>query len=177
MTSLESAAARDVRALATHADPRAFDQVARGRARSVLSTLARLLATVEAMWSLGTATIEHGWSYPQPSTTLRAVGLVHPFLGAAAVPNDLCLNDTVRVCFLTGPNMAGKSTFLKAVSIAVLLAHAGCGVPATSMEFPVVAVVFSSVRQERVLELLDSAPPSENRVPPSVGGRIVSRRA
>jgi DNA mismatch repair ATPase MutS len=50
------------------------------------------------------------------------------------------------VCFVTGPNMAGKSTFLKAVGIAILLAHAGCGVPAASMEFPAVRTIFSSVQ-------------------------------
>jgi DNA mismatch repair ATPase MutS len=41
--------------------------------------------------------------------------------------------------------MAGKSTFLKAIAVAVLLAHAGCGVPATSMEFLPVGTVFTSV--------------------------------
>lgn len=49
------------------------------------------------------------------------------------------------MCFVTGPNMAGKSTFLKAVAIAVLLAQAGCGVPASSMEFAPAGAIFSSV--------------------------------
>jgi DNA mismatch repair protein MutS len=62
------------------------------------------------------------------------------------VPNDLYLDDRTRVCFVTGPNMAGKSTFLKAVGVAVLLAHAGCGVPAVSMEFATVRTIFSSVQ-------------------------------
>lgn len=42
--------------------------------------------------------------------------------------------------------MAGKSTFLKAIAIAVFLAHLGCGVPAASMEFAPVGTVFSSVQ-------------------------------
>jgi DNA mismatch repair ATPase MutS len=41
--------------------------------------------------------------------------------------------------------MAGKSTFLKAVAVAIFLAHIGCGVPATSMEFPVIGTLFSSI--------------------------------
>jgi DNA mismatch repair ATPase MutS len=77
---------------------------------------------------------------------LRAVGLFHPFLGRDAVPNDLHFDDRVRVCFVTGPNMAGKSTFLKATAVAVLLAHTGSGVPAISMEFVPVGTVFSSVQ-------------------------------
>ena len=127
---------------------RAFDQLARERAKPVLLDISQCIGRVEALWSVGAATSEHGWTYPQPSARLRVVGLVHPFLGPQAVANDLHLNDRVRVCFVTGPNMAGKSTFLKAVAIAVLLAHVGCGVPASSMEFPIVATVFSSVNIE-----------------------------
>ncbi len=66
--------------------------------------------------------------------------------GWEGVPNDLELLDHVRVCFVTGPNMAGKSTFLKALAVSILLAHAGCGVPATVMEFPVFRGLFSSMR-------------------------------
>jgi len=144
-TSLEDPGARELSVLASRSELRPLDQAARGRGRSVLSDVVRSLGSVEALWSLGAATIEHGWHYPQPSATLRAVGLVHPFLGARAVANDMQLGEDVRVCLVTGPNMAGKSTFLKALSIAVLLAHAGCGVPATSMEFRVVTTVFSSI--------------------------------
>lgn len=148
---LEAPSMREVASRVTRpsvAPLRAFDQVARGDARLILEDVVQCIATVEALWSMGRATIEHGWSYPQPSTRLRVIGLVHPLLGAQAVPNDLRLNDRVRVCFVTGPNMAGKSTFLKAVAIAILLAHSGCGVPATSMEFPIVATLFSSVNVE-----------------------------
>jgi len=42
--------------------------------------------------------------------------------------------------------MAGKSPFLKAVAVSMLLAHAGCGVPAESMEFPITGTIFSSVQ-------------------------------
>jgi DNA mismatch repair ATPase MutS len=124
----------------------AFDQLARDSAKPLLSAILETLGTVEAMWSLGAATAEHGWSYPEPTSQLRVRGLYHPFLGREAVSNDLALDDRTRVCFVTGPNMAGKSTFLKAVGMAVLLAHAGCGVPAAAMEFRMVGSLFSSVQ-------------------------------
>jgi DNA mismatch repair protein MutS len=125
---------------------RAFDQLARERAKALLLDLLRCVGCVEALWSVGAATREHGWSYPRPSSRLHVVGLSHPFLSSKAVSNDLHLDDRVRVCFVTGPNMAGKSTFLKAIAVAVLLAHVGSGVPATSMECPMVGTVFSSVQ-------------------------------
>jgi DNA mismatch repair protein MutS len=124
----------------------AFDQLARGHASAGLKALLEHVGTVEAMWSMAESTVEHGWSYPTPGRRLAACGLRHPFLGALGVPNDLQLTEDARVCFVTGPNMAGKSTFLKAVATTMLLAHAGCGVPATSMMFPVVGAIFSSVQ-------------------------------
>jgi DNA mismatch repair ATPase MutS len=123
----------------------AFDQLARGAGRQVLTAVIDLVGTLEAMWSLGVATVEHRWAYPQPGSRLNVRGLVHPFLSERSISYDLTLDDQVRVCFVTGPNMAGKSTFLKAAAVAVLLAHAGCGVPASSMEFPTVGAIFSSV--------------------------------
>ena len=123
-----------------------FDQLARERAKPSLQRLLQCLGTLEALWSMGVATVEHGWTYPRPSSRLRASGLFHPFLGRDAVANDLHIDDRVRVCFVTGPNMAGKSTFLKATALAVFLAHLGCGVPASSMEFRPVGTVFSSVQ-------------------------------
>jgi DNA mismatch repair protein MutS len=123
-----------------------FDQRARDSARPALTQLVRCVGRVEALWSVGVAAMEHGWTYPQPSARLRASGLFHPFLGRDGVANDIVLDDHVRVCFVTGPNMAGKSTFLKATAVAVFLAHIGCGVPATHMEFMPVGTVFSSVQ-------------------------------
>ncbi len=125
----------------------AFDQVARGPGKPLLEHLLRQLAELEAMWSLGAATREHGWSYPIVSTGACSVrGLAHPFLGQRGIPNDITLDRVTRVCFLTGPNMAGKSTFLKAFALSTYLAHLGCGVPAIAMTFQPVRSLFSSVQ-------------------------------
>jgi DNA mismatch repair ATPase MutS len=122
-----------------------FDQRARGDGRAALTDLLADVGAIEAMWSVGVATAEHGWNWPAPGPALSVTALRHPFV-PNAVPNDLELASTTRVCFVTGPNMAGKSTFLKALATAMLLAHAGCGVPAAAMTFPPAATIFSSVR-------------------------------
>jgi DNA mismatch repair protein MutS len=124
----------------------AFDHAARGVAAPVLRRILDVVGRVEALWCLAAATVEHGWTYPRAGDHLAVRGLVHPLLGAAAVPLALTLDAGVRVCFVTGPNMAGKSTFLKAIAIAVLLAHAGCGVPAADLVFPPAAALFSSIQ-------------------------------
>jgi DNA mismatch repair ATPase MutS len=145
---LDTPHARDLSRLSSKEssrDRRAFDQLARDRGKPVISALVECLGKVEALWSIATATVEHGWSYPRPAARLAVRGLFHPFLGPRSVRNDLDIAPDVRVGFVTGPNMAGKTTFMKSVAVAVFLAHIGCGVPATWMEFPVVGTVFSSI--------------------------------
>ncbi len=126
----------------------AFDALARGDAKPIVTAILDEVGAVEGMWSLAAVTAERGWTYPRPASRLAVEGLYHPFLppSRGGVANDLRLDDRVRVCVVTGPNMAGKSTFLRAIAIAMLLAHAGCGVPAASMECPTVATIFSSVQ-------------------------------
>jgi DNA mismatch repair protein MutS len=145
---LDTSLARDLLRLSSKEssrDRRAFDQVARDRGKAVISSLIECLGKVESLWSVATATLEHGWSYPRPAKRLAVCGLFHPFLGPLSARNDLEIARDVRVGFVTGPNMAGKTTFMKSVAVAVCLAHIGSGVPATSMEFPVVGTVFSSI--------------------------------
>jgi DNA mismatch repair ATPase MutS len=137
---------RRLAALQNAGSHRHFDQLARETVKESIARLLHFVGEVEALWSVAAATSEHGWTYPRPSSPFRVAGLFHPFLGATVVPNDLDLARHVRVCFVTGPNMAGKSTFLKAIGLALLLAHIGSGVPATAMDFVPVGTLFSSIQ-------------------------------
>ncbi|HWZ05217.1 MAG TPA: hypothetical protein VNX40_16480 [Mucilaginibacter sp.] len=67
---------------------------------------------------------------------LEITGLRHPLL-SGAVPNDIVATCDKNLIFLTGVNMAGKSTFMKSFGIAVFLAHIGFPVPALRMSFSV----------------------------------------
>ena len=75
---------------------------------------------------------------------LQATGLYHPAL-KHAVGNAISMNPESNVLFLTGANMAGKSTWMKSVGIAVYLAHMGFPVAAASMEFSVHDGLYSSI--------------------------------
>ena len=65
--------------------------------------------------------------------------------GASFVGNDCSLGDTMRVLVVTGPNMAGKSTFLRQNALIVVLAQSGCFVPARSAHIGVVDRLVSRV--------------------------------
>lgn len=82
----------------------------------------------------------YAWEHPDDvfpefvsdSVAFEAEGLGHPLLPAEkCVRNDLTLDKSTRFCILSGSNMAGKSTLLKAVGLNVILAHAGAPVRAT----------------------------------------------
>ena len=61
------------------------------------------------------------------------------------VPNDTVLNDEARMMIITGPNMAGKSTYMRQVALIALMAHMGSFVPAASAEIPIIDRIFTRV--------------------------------
>jgi DNA mismatch repair ATPase MutS len=74
----------------------------------------------------------------------EGTGLRHPVL-QAAVPNDVAIAVDEPVMFLTGPNMAGKTTYLRSVGLAVLLGQLGMGVPAQRFRLAPAEVLLSSL--------------------------------
>lgn len=90
----------------------------------------------EAYWSVAKGIMQHQMCFAQFDNQHFAVeNLYHPLV-PQAVRNTFRLRPGENVLLLTGPNMAGKSTFLKALSLCVYLAHLGLGVPATTCTLP-----------------------------------------
>jgi DNA mismatch repair ATPase MutS len=81
---------------------------------------------------------------------LEGEGVFHPLL-SKPVGNPIGLGDGKALVFLTGPNMAGKTTYLKAVTVSALLAHVGMGVPAERLRFSPLDAVYSSLSPEENL--------------------------
>ena len=88
----------------------------------------------EAYLSISTGIATHGFVFPDfDDARFSLEGFYHPVL-KNPVKNDF--NVRHQVILLTGPNMSGKSTLLKAVSLCVCLAHAGLAVPASKAVMP-----------------------------------------
>jgi len=92
----------------------------------------------EALSSLATFGAEHpDYAYPEfsPSpATLRATAVAHPLLSDTAVANDIAIGgDQPRLFVVSGSNMSGKSTFLRALGVNVTLAQAGAPVRAVRL--------------------------------------------
>lgn len=96
-----------------------------------------LYSRLDAFYSMSTACIKYDFSFPSfvdvERPQLSADSLYHPLL-PTPVAYDIALTPQQNFLFLTGANMAGKSTFIKAVGVSVYLAHIGMAVPAKNME-------------------------------------------
>jgi DNA mismatch repair ATPase MutS len=79
--------------------------------------------------------------FSQASPCFEAEGLAHPLLPEHdAVRNDVCFGEGLRVFIISGPNMAGKSTFVRAVGINAVLAQCGAPVRARGLRLSPLAV-------------------------------------
>jgi DNA mismatch repair protein MutS len=95
---------------------------------------------------------ERGYVRPRfnGGETLRLAGARHPVVEAALgpgrfVPNDCLLDADCQVLLLTGPNMSGKSTYLRQVALIALMAQAGSFVPAVEAELPLFDRLFTRI--------------------------------
>jgi len=95
------------------------------------------LAKLDAWYGMAKAMNEYNLHFPEVTNNeysfLEAKGLYHLLL-SKPITYDIKLDQNNNFLFLTGANMAGKSTFIKSIGAAVFLAHTGMGVPATSMK-------------------------------------------
>ncbi|BAN50232.1 DNA mismatch repair protein MutS [Metapseudomonas resinovorans] len=71
--------------------------------------------------------------------------VVEQVLETPFVANDLDLDDATRMLIITGPNMGGKSTYMRQTALIVLLAHIGCFVPAAACELSLVDRIFTRI--------------------------------
>ncbi len=122
--------------------------------QEALAACAAALAEADALQSAASLAESGTWCCPEigEEAALRIEAGRHPVVEAALaenraafVPNDCDLSPGRRVLLLTGPNMAGKSTFLRQNALAVVLAQAGLPVPAKSARIGLVDRLFSRV--------------------------------
>jgi len=117
-----------------------------------LQRLAEFVATVDALQSLGTVAAERRYTRPRITDgyDLRVEEGRHPVVEAVLedgrfVANGAELTRGARIMLITGPNMAGKSTYMRQVALWSIMAQIGSFVPARSAELPVVDRIFTRI--------------------------------
>ncbi len=117
-----------------------------------LQSTAEGFKTLDALLSLTRAALENRYVRPEitDGDELHIVDGRHPVVERnlsdnAFVPNDTLMDDSRRMQIVTGPNMAGKSTYMRQVALIALMAQMGSFVPATSAVIPLFDCVYTRV--------------------------------
>lgn len=110
--------------------------------------LLNIFGKLDAWYGMAMAMMSFNLTMPDftesDGPVVNAKGLYHIMLDKA-VPYDVVMNRQTNFLFLTGANMAGKSTFIKACGTAVYLAHTGMGVPAGEMQLTYFDGILSNI--------------------------------
>lgn len=121
---------------------------------SAMQKTARQIAVLDALLSLAIVACEKNYCKPQVSSSINSIEIVngrHPVVEALLknedfIPNDTFLNNTdSRTMIITGPNMAGKSTYMRQVALITLMAHIGSFVPAQKANIALTDKIFTRV--------------------------------
>ncbi|MEG0442981.1 MAG: DNA mismatch repair protein MutS [Carnobacterium sp.] len=118
-----------------------------------LQLLAKTVATIDVLQSF--ATISEKYHYVRPELTFDSQDLMlvngrHPVvekvLGQQTyVPNSVEMDANTEIMLITGPNMSGKSTYMRQLALTVILAQMGCFVPAETANLPVFDQIFTRI--------------------------------
>ena len=119
-----------------------------------LQSTAQAVAALDCLLSLAKVSRANGYCKPHINTQNSALTIVegrHPIVEMYVKRDNFITNDTKldtdenRTMVITGPNMAGKSTYMRQVALITLMAHIGSFVPAKSADIPIVDKIFTRV--------------------------------
>ncbi len=121
--------------------------------RAELQEIANAIARVDTLYSFARAARKYNYVRPEvfEGSGIEIKGGFHPVIVSVNpdldfIPNDVSLSpEATRLMLITGPNMAGKSTYLRQTGLIVLMAQIGCFVPAESARIGVVDRIFTRV--------------------------------
>lgn len=125
-----------------------FDYLIKSALREPVSTILHFISEIDVSIAVGKVAKTKRFTYAiaqsREQNMFRAAELRHPAIDGA-VGNNIEMKDGSNVIFLTGANMAGKSTWMKAIGINMYLAHIGFPVAAQSMAFSIREGIYSSI--------------------------------
>lgn len=118
-----------------------------------LQKLAHLIAQIDVLQSFAQVSEDNHYTRPafhEDSRDVRIVEGRHPVVEHVMedqeyVPNDVYLEDDIDILLITGPNMSGKSTYMRQVALIIIMAQMGCFVPATKVSLPIFDQIFARI--------------------------------
>ncbi len=115
-----------------------------------LQKIAKIISEVDVMSAFATVSEEN--NYVRPTLTDDEIDIkesrhpvVEKVISSEFVSNDIKMDKSTNILLITGPNMAGKSTYMRQMAITVIMAQIGCFVPARSAKLPVFDAIFTRI--------------------------------
>ena len=116
-----------------------------------LQKIAKVLSEIDVLQSFSTVAEEN--NYIRPNLTDDNIidikenrhAVVEKVLSTEYVSNDIVMNKDTNILLITGPNMAGKSTYMRQLAITVIMAQIGCFVPAKEATLPVFDAIYTRI--------------------------------
>lgn len=116
-----------------------------------LQKISKVIAEIDVLQAFATVTEEN--NYVRPILTKeRAIEIIdnrHPVIekviNTEYVPNDITMDEKTNILLITGPNMAGKSTYMRQLAITIIMAQIGCFVPAKSAKMPIFDAIYTRI--------------------------------
>ena len=118
-----------------------------------LQALAKLVAEIDVLQSFAHVSEAYHFSKPELSNSDRNLSIKegrHPVVERVIgkdkfVPNSISMDEDNHILLITGPNMSGKSTYMRQVALIVILAQMGCFVPAEKAHLPIFDQIFTRI--------------------------------
>ena len=118
-----------------------------------IQKLAQLIAQVDVLQSFAQVSEDNHYTRPVFHEDSRDIEIIegrHPVVEHVMedheyVPNDVYLKDKVDILLITGPNMSGKSTYMRQVALIIIMAQMGSFVPATKVSLPIFDQIFARI--------------------------------
>ncbi len=116
-----------------------------------LKETADVISEIDAIISLAVCADEYNLVKPKLNldSKLEIIQGRHPVIEAvsksAYVPNDVIMDNTTDILLITGPNMSGKSTYMRELAIIIIMAQMGSYVPAQSANLPIIDKIFTRI--------------------------------
>jgi DNA mismatch repair protein MutS len=118
---------------------------------SEIQIIAKMIAEIDTLVSLAVVAEKNNYVRPKLNQTkeIKIINSRHPLvekvMNEEFVPNDIILNEETNILIITGPNMAGKSTYLRQLAIISIMAALGSFVPAESAEIFIFDQIFTRI--------------------------------
>lgn len=118
-----------------------------------LQKLANIIAEIDVLQSFAQISEDNHYTRPEFQTETQDIQIEngrhpvveHVMTDQEYVPNDVYLEDETDILLITGPNMSGKSTYMRQVALTVIMAQMGCFVPATKARLPIFDQIFARI--------------------------------